>query len=318
MQGFALGGEVGTSTAYMIEAAPPHRRGLYGSMQYATQDGSTLIASLVALGLSFVLTDAQMGSFGWRLTFLLGVLIVPFGLYVRNRLPETLHAADDAALAPDATLGKLTFTETARPHLRVIVLGLILLICGTIGSYVLTYMTTYSLDTLHFPASVSFGVTAVTSVFAVIFEPISGLLSDRYGRRPVMLWGYVATFFSVLPVFWAVNHFQSVLVFYAGMAWVAILFAIATPPIIIGLTESLPKRIRSGAVATIYAFAISIFGGTTQFVIDGLIRITHNPMAPAYYWLAACALGVGAAIMIRESAPRQLGTLPAGVAPASA
>jgi len=316
MQGFALGGEVGTSTAYMIEAAPVNRRGLYGSMQYATQDASTLVASLIAVGLSFILSEAQIAVFGWRLVFLVGVLIVPFGLYVRNRLPETLHAADDAALAPDATLGKLTFTQQARPHTRVIVLGLILLICGTIGSYVITYLTTYSLDTLHFSANVSFGVTAVTSLFAVIFEPISGLLSDRYGRRPVMLWGYVATFVSVLPVFWAVNHYQTVLVFYAGMSWVALLFAIATPPIIISLTESLPKRIRSGAVATIYAFAISVFGGTTQVVLKALIDFTHNPMAPAYYWLAACALGVGASIMMRESAPVKAAVIPAAAATA--
>lgn len=306
VQGFALGGEIGPTTAYMIEAAPPHRRGLYGSMQYTTQDASSLIAALVAVSLSSALTADQMQSWGWRVTFLIGVLIVPFGLYVRSRLPETLHSADDAALAPDATSGTLSRSAQLRPFLRVIVCGLVLLASGTIGSYVLTYMTTYALNTLHMPARVSFGVTVITSVFAVMFEPISGWLSDRYGRRPIILIGYGLTLVSVMPVFWAINRFPSVPMLYAGMGYIATLFAIATPPVIIGLTEALPKRIRSGAVATIYAFAIAIFGGTTQFAIDGLIHVTGDPLAPAWYWLAACALGLVAALMLRESAPVKL------------
>ncbi len=309
IQGFALGGEVGPSTAYMIEAAPPHRRGLYGSMQYTTQDASTLLAALVALGLSTTLSAAHMASYGWRITFLLGVVIVPFGLYLRNRLPETLHAADDAALAPDATRGSFTFAERIGPHWRIIVLGLILLTSGTIGSYVLNYMTTYALQTLHMAADVSFGVTAVTSIFAVMFEPLSGLLSDRYGRKPVMLAGYLATFVSILPAFWLINHYPTTMMLYSAMAFISILFAIATPPVIISLTEGLPKRIRSGAVATIYAFAISIFGGSTQFVIDGLIRITHDPLAPAWYWMVAMVFGIVAAVLMRETAPVKTGGL---------
>jgi MFS family permease len=303
VQGFALGGEVGPTTAYMIEAAPAHRRGLYGSMQYTTQDASSLIAALVAVGLSALLSADQMQAWGWRVTFLVGVLIVPFGLYIRNRLPETMHAADDAALAPDATTGTLTHTRPLRQHFRVVACGLVLLAGGTIGSYVLTYMTTYSLQTLHMPAGVAFGVTVVTSAFAVAFQPVSGALSDRFGRRPIILCGYGLTLVSVLPVFWAINRFPSTLTLYAGMAYMATLFAIATPPVIVGLTEALPKRIRSGAVATIYALAISVFGGTTQFAISGLIRITHNPLAPAWYWLVACALGLGAAVLLHESAP---------------
>jgi MFS family permease len=150
---------------------------------------------------------------------------------------------------------------------------------------------------------VAFGVTVVTSGAAVLFQPVSGALSDRFGRRPVILCGYGLTLVSVLPVFWAINRFPSTLTLYAGMGYMAMLFAIATPPVIVGLTEALPKRIRSGAVATIYALSISIFGGTTQLAINGFIRFTHNPLAPAWYWLAALVLGLVAALVLHESAP---------------
>jgi MHS family citrate/tricarballylate:H+ symporter-like MFS transporter len=244
-----------------------------------------------------------MESWGWRIIFLIGVVIVPFGLYIRNRLPETLHAADDAALAPDAARGTLTTRANVAPYISIIVFGLIMLTTSTIGAYVLTYMTTYALNTLHFSASVAIGATIVTSGVAVLVQPVSGMLSDRFGRKPVIVSGYLMTMILVLPVFWAVNHFPSVLIFYGGMTFITATFAIGAPPVIVALTEALPMNIRSGAVATIYAFAISIFGGTTQFVIDGLIRVTHNPLAPAWYWMGAMVIGTLAALTMRETAP---------------
>jgi len=90
VQGFALGGEIGPNTAYLIEAAPPHRRGLYVSFQYMSQDGSILVSGLVGYGLASLLSDAAMDSWGWRVAFLLGAAIVPFGLILRRQLAETL------------------------------------------------------------------------------------------------------------------------------------------------------------------------------------------------------------------------------------
>ena len=176
VQGFALGGEVGPTTAYLIEAAPPERRGFYGAMQYASQDAAVLIASLVGVALSFSLPLADLESWGWRIAFLAGVVIVPFGILIRKGLPETLHAADDAALAPDATSGDLALHARIRPYLKVLICGLLLLASTTIGNYVLDYMATYSLVTLHLPAHISFGVTVVTSVMMLMVDPISGML----------------------------------------------------------------------------------------------------------------------------------------------
>jgi MFS family permease len=303
IQGFALGGEVGPTTAYMVEAAPPERRGLYGSMQFATQDAANLLAALVGVALSSTLSPENLQNWGWRIAFLIGVIIVPFGMFMRHRLPETLHAADDAALAPDATSGALGRRARIGPYVPIIAFGLVLLSCGTIGSYVLEYMTTYALNTLHLPAGVSFGLIVFTSICAIIFDPISGLLSDRHGRKRIIVAGYALTLVCVFPAFWIINHYPSVQILYAMMGLIAVLFAIASPPVIVALTEALPKSIRSGVVATIYAFAISVFGGSTQFVITWLIQRTGNPLAPAWYWMGARLLGLATASLMPETAP---------------
>jgi MFS family permease len=130
-----------------------------------------------------------------------------------------------------------------------------------------------------------------------------GWLSDRYGRKPVMIWPSLALVLSILPVFVLVLRHPSTAVFYAGMIWLGILGSLGAPSIIVALTESFPKSIRSGALATIYAFAIAIFGGSTQFTVTWLLDFTKDPLAPAYYWTGAALIGLLAMVLIKESAP---------------
>ena len=313
IQGFALGGEVGPTTAYLIEAAPAGRRGFYGAMQYASQNAAVLTAASMGVLLSAVLSTAELQSWGWRIAFLAGVVIVPFGILIRRGLPETLHAADDAALAPDATSGDLALHARLRPYLKVLVCGLLLLASTTIGNYVLAYMTTFSLTTLHMSANISFGVTALTSLIGLCVCPLSGMWSDRFGRKTVMMIPFAAMLLMIMPAYWLVSRFPTPLALYALMGLLSVLFNIASTPIIIALTESLPKSIRSGAVATVYAFAISIFGGSTQFIVSWLIGASgNNPMAPAWYWTAATAVGLAVMFFLRESAPRKAEPRPPG------
>ena len=304
VQGFALGGEVGPSTAWLIEAAPPERRGFYGSMQYATQNAAILLASCVGLALSAVLNPHDLATWGWRIAFLLGVVIVPFGILIRHRLPETLHATGSgpAVYEPSADPGRIG------PHARLISLCFILLGCLTIGAYVIDYATTFALNTLHLAAGIAFGVTVVISLTGLMADCTGGLLGDRFGRKPIMMLCASLLLVSILPVFWTITHVRSTLLLYVLMGWLSIVLELCAVQVIVSFTESVPARIRSGTVAIIYAFAISIFGGSTQFLITWLIRETGSPLAPGWFWTAAALVFVIAAFALAESAPAKLRT----------
>jgi MFS family permease len=246
-----------------------------------------------------LLSDAQLESWGWRLALLIGASIVPFGLLLRRSLPETLHAATAETVVVETA-------TTARSYLPIIVFGLMMLTAGTIGNYTTGYMTTYALNTLKLSAMIAFGLTIVNGVFSIIFEVLSGWLADRYGRKPVMIVPGVLLLLSILPCFWLIAHVGGVWVLYGTEAWMVMLASLSSVPAIVTITESLPPSIRSGAVALIYAFAISIFGGSTQFVITALLKWTGNPLAPAVYWSVALMVGLIAMALVKESAPAKL------------
>lgn len=314
IQGFALGGEVGPNTAWLIEAAPEARRGFYASMQYATQNAALLLASCVGLLLSSVLSAHDLQAWGWRIAFLLGVIIVPFGILIRRRLPETLYSASEAAPA----LEKTADASGIRPYAKVIALSFVLLGCVTIGAYVVAYMTTFALNTLHLAAGIAFGVNVVTSLTGLIADCAGGALGDRLGRKPVMMVCASLLLLSIMPVFWTITHVTSTPLLYVLMAALSVIFELCSVQVIVSFTESVPARIRSGAVAIVYAFAISIFGGSTQFLITWLIKVTGSPLAPGWFWTAAAFVFVVAAMALSESAPVKLRARPVNVQAAAA
>ncbi|MGH9688784.1 MAG: MFS transporter, partial [Candidatus Acidiferrales bacterium] len=138
------------------------------------------------------------------------------------------------------------------------------------------------------------------------FDLVSGSLSDRIGRKMTMIVPGVALLLLIFPAFYVLDHHRTTAVLLGSAAVLYSLLALSTGPILIWLTESLPAAIRSGGVATVYAVAIAIFGGTTQVSVTWLIKVTHNPEAPAWYWAIAALVGLAAMLAIPESAPRKL------------
>jgi MHS family citrate/tricarballylate:H+ symporter-like MFS transporter len=295
LQGFALGGEVGPTTAFLLEAAPPERRGFYTAFQAWTQHLSALVSGLVGYTLANILNERQLQDYGWRIAFLIGTVIVPFGLLVRRDLPETFRATDRAS----------SQRIPLRPYLPVAVIGFILLGSGTIGTYISNYMTTYAIATLHMPAKIAFAPTIVVGFCGVALDLVSGALSDRFGRKPVMLVPGVLLLSCIFPAFQLISHFRTMAALVGATAVLSILLDLSVSPMVTWLTESLPASIRSGGVAMVYAFAIATFGGTTQYAVTWLIKATGNPLAPAWYWTGAAIFGLAAMFAARESAPKR-------------
>ena len=295
LQAVALGGEVGPSTAYLVEAAKPERRGLYVGFSAATQDAGVLLAGVVGTVLSSLMTTQQLTSYGWRIAFIIGASIVPFGLILRRRLTETLVIEEGSAAPIDYT-----------PYIRITVLGLLLLATATICNYVLDLMTTYAGHTLHMNITVAFGATVVIGLFNVVTDMLGGWLTDRFGRKPQLILAYGTLAIVVVPLFWMIVQYRDATALFIGSAFISTMLGIGGAPIVTAITESVPPRIRSGAMGTIYALSISVFGGSAQPMVQWLLIKTGNPLVPGYYMLASLVIGVVAGVMLYETAPRVL------------
>jgi MFS family permease len=292
VQGFALGGEVGPSTAFLMEAAPADKRALYVSLQFATQQAATLFAGIVGVVLANLLTPQNLSAWGWRVAMLLGACVVPLALAIRRHLPETLEQHAASSLAPP------TLAQIGRGLLTLLVMA-----CATITTYVLIGINIFATHTLGLTPAQAFGGVIIAGLMGVIFNPVGGWLSDRIGRKPMMIGAYGLLCVIGLPCFMAMDHLRTPVALYGTVAVMGILLALGLPSIMAQIGESLPAGMRSGAIGIIYAVAISIFGGTTNLMVTWLTAKTGSPLAPAWYMCGALALGVLSMLTLRETAP---------------
>jgi len=313
VQGFSLGGEIGSNTAFLLEAAAPEKRGLSVSWQGASQNAALFAASLVGIALTSFMPPALVDAWGWRIAFLLGAATVPFGLWLRSHLPETIHTPDVSATFVARTALPTTRMGLAARHWRIMVLGLVVLGTGTIANYIGIYAVTYAQDTLHFSARTGFIAETGNTLISIAAVLLGGWLSDRVGRWPVNVGANLALLALTWPLFaWMVAS-RSETALIAGMTIYGFLTNFSFGSFCAALGESLPKSIRVTGFATVYSVAISALGGTTQFVITWLIHITGSAMAPAWYVTGSALIGQIAFMLIPESAPVRLQRVPAAM-----
>lgn len=293
IQGFSAGGEVGASTTLLAEYAPNDRRGFFGSWQLASQGIGVLAAAGAALAVNAMLAPADVNSWGWRIPFLLGVLIVPIGLWLRAALEET-HANE----AHERTREVSALDLALRHHVGKIVAGVALIIGGTAANAVIVlYMATYAVTQLKLAATVGLLAGVTAGLVTLVAAPIGGALSDIYGRKTVAAVSYLLILVLIYPAFLYLNASPTVATLLTIVAALAVLNATGGATIIITLAEIFPVEVRATGMSLVYALGVAIFGGFGQFIVTWLIAATGSPIAPAYY-VMACALATVAALAV--------------------
>ncbi|WP_321870548.1 MFS transporter [Paraburkholderia tropica] len=293
LQGFSLGGEIGASTSMLMEAGAVNRRGFRVSWQLGSQGISALLGALTGAALYATLTPTSLESWGWRLPFLGGLAIAPVGLYIRSKLDETHHAEPDAA----SPLGTLM-----REHGAKVGLGILAVTAGTVGMYlVVFFMPTYMIRVLKMPPSLSLLSGCATGVTMLIASLVSGRLADRLTRRkPLVMASVLFNIVTVIPAFWLMTRFPSVpLVLLLSVVMTACANLGSTPMLLV-LMEMLPASVRASGLSVIYSVGVTVFGGSSQFIVTWLIAKTGNPLSPALYMVVCGCVTLFAVWRIRE------------------
>ncbi len=294
IQGFSAGGEIGGATAFLVEHAPPARRGLYASWQQASQAGALLLGSLTGAVLTGLLPAADIEAWGWRVPFLLGLLIAPVGLFIRFRVSET--DAFKAILRERAARPETSFSplrDTLAKHRSAVVAGFGITIAWTVCTYFfLVTMPTYAVRQLGVPQNASFLANSVGLVLIVILAPVFGAWSDKIGRRPIMLAAACGILLACWPLLFWLTHQPSVVNLVLAQIVFAVLIAGFSGPAPAAMAELYPPAMRSTGLSIAYNLAVTIFGGFAPFITTWLIVQTGSSLAPAWYVMFAAAISL--------------------------
>jgi MFS transporter, MHS family, proline/betaine transporter len=299
-QGFSTGGEWGGAAAFLVEYAPIKQRGLISSYQQAATAIGLLSATLVSFILTSVMDTATFTAWGWRVPFLIGFVLGPIGYYLRTRVEET-PAFEVTAEREAISHSPLRQSLTGYPGPMLAAFGLS--IVGCVVNYVfMIFVPSFAQQQLHIPASATFLSTLIAGVIYLVLTPIFGRLSDRIGRKPFYYAGSGAAIVLAYPLFQIMVSLHSVGGLILAQAVASVILTLYTGPLCAVLAEQFPTNIRYTALSISYGFAVAIFGGFAPLISTGLIRMTGDPLAPAFYMILAGVLSLVATVFVQERA----------------
>ncbi|WP_415856696.1 MFS transporter [Sinomonas sp. G460-2] len=327
VQGFSTGGEYAGATTFVSEYAADRRRGFFASfLDMGSYLGFAFGAALVSV-LQLTLGSHAMGDFGWRIPFLAAGPLGAIAIYFRLKIEEspTFQAALDmqehavhelAANDEGAQKGPL---QLVRQYWREIVVSMVLVAAANTVGYALTsYMPTYLTESKGYDELHGTLLTIPVLVIMSLCIPLTGRLSDRIGRRPVLWTGAISTIVLAIPAFLLIG-IGSVWATLGGLALIAFPVTFYVANLASALPAQFPTASRYGGMGIAYNFAVAIFGGTTPFIVDALIQATGDDMMPAYYLMGTSVVGAVAIFFLHESAGRPLpGSMPSVESPAEA
>jgi MHS family proline/betaine transporter-like MFS transporter len=297
LQGFSVGGEFGSAVSFLAEHGGG-RRGFSASWQFATGGLITVLASLFGLTLTSLLTHQQLVDWGWRIPYVFGMLIGPAGLYVRSKVvetPEFLEAEKPATIP---------IRDVLRRHPLPVLLALGISIISNSSFYILAYIPTYGVKTLHLPASVGFTATLIGGAILAIGCPLAGHWSDKLPRPLLMVitcWLFVLTSY---PAFYLMAAWPSLAACIIAVGWLQFVKAGYSGVLPSLLSEQFPVETRAIGVSLGFSTAVSIFGGLAPLVATWLIAATGDSLSPSYYLIFTALLSLFALMAIQSRSRR--------------
>jgi MHS family proline/betaine transporter-like MFS transporter len=298
IQGFAIGGEWGTSIVYMVESAPERRRGFYGSLQQATIIGGLLIGSGAASLLTSVLDPEALEDWGWRVPFLVGGVLAPVGVYMRRHTEET------ASFLRQNQRGQ---TAAQRVPMVTALQAVGISIAWSVMTYVfLVYMPTFMTQYAGVGDAAALWSNTVGLFLLMVAIPCCGLLSDRVGRKPLLITSCIAIIIAALPLFTRVLVERSIGFVLLTQLLLALLIALYLGVAPATIAELFGTGRRSTYLSTTNALATAIFGGFAPFIATWLIQETGISIAPIYYVIVAVTASAFVILTIKETAYDEL------------
>ncbi|MGV0791970.1 MFS transporter [Mycolicibacterium sp. XJ1819] len=307
LQGFSAGGEYGGGAVYLAEFATDKRRGLTVTFMAWSGVVGFLVGSVTVTLLQALLPTDAMESYGWRIPFLIAGPLGLVGLYIRLRLDDTPHFAE---LSEQEQVAKSPLREAVTTSWRPILQVIGLFIVFNVGYYVVfTFLQAYLITTLEYTKTEAFvSMTLATTVALVLILPLAAL-SDRVGRKPMLIAGSVAFAVLAYPLFLLLNSGSLAAAITAHCALAAIESVYVSTAVSAGV-ELFATTVRYSGFSIGYNICVAGFGGTTPYIVTWLTAETSNNLAPAFYLTVAAVISLTAVMTLRENAGRPLPQTP--------
>jgi MFS family permease len=295
LQGFSAGMELGGVSVYLAEIATPGNKGFYVSWQSASQQAAVMFAALIGVLLTFLLPPAAMAAWGWRVPLLMGCLIIPFLFRLRHSLEET-----EAFQARRRSLDTSALLRSLAANSGLIVVGTLLVTMTTVSFYMITaYTPTFGSAVLHLGSGDSLIVTLCVGASNLFWLPVMGALSDRVGRRPLLIACTLLMLATAYPVMlWLVDS-PSFTRLLTVELWLSFVYGSYNGAMVVFLTEIMPVDVRTAGFSLAYSLATAIFGGFTPAISTYLIQVTGNRAVPGLWLSFAAVCGLAASLIAR-------------------